>query len=65
MRYVNELREGEMVSEIYLCKSKQSLKTKAGKTYYSLMLQDRTGILDGKIWDLSSGIDHFEEMNYT
>ena len=27
MRYVNELREGEMVSEIYLCKSKQSLKT--------------------------------------
>ena len=64
MRYVNELREGEMVSEIYLCKSKQSLKTKAGKTYYSLMLQDRTGILDGKIWDLSSGIDHFEEMHY-
>ena len=64
MRYVNELREGEMVSEIYLCKSKQSLKTKAGKTYYSLILQDKTGTLDGKIWDLSSGIDHFEEMHY-
>ena len=64
MRYVNELREGEMVSEIYLCKSKQSLKTKAGKSYYSLILQDKTGTLDGKIWDLTSGIDHFEEMNY-
>ena len=64
MRYVNELREGEMVSEIYLCKSKQSLKTKAGKSYYSLILQDKTGTLDGKIWDLSSGIDHFEEMHY-
>ena len=31
MRYINELREGEMLSETYLCKSKQTLKTKAGE----------------------------------
>ena len=64
MRYIQELREGEMLSEVYLCKTKQSMKTKAGKTYYSLNLQDKTGILDGKIWELSNGIEHFEAMDY-
>ena len=64
MRYINELREGEMVSETYLCKTKQTLKTKAGKNYYSLLLQDKTGTLDTKIWEISGGIDHFEGMDY-
>ena len=65
MRYINELREGEMVSEIYLCKMKQTAKTKAGKSYYSLILQDKTGVLYGKVWDLNSrGIENFESMDY-
>lgn len=64
MRYIAELREGDMISETYFCKSKQTLKTKAGKTYYSLTLQDKTGTLDAKVWDLSAGIDHFESMEY-
>ena len=64
MRYINELRDGENISGIYLCKKKQVCKSKAGKTYYSLTLQDKTGIVDGKIWDLSSAIEHFEDLNY-
>lgn len=65
MRYINELREGEMVQEVYLCKNKVNAKTKAGKSYYSLQLQDKTGTIDGKIWDCSShGIEHFESMDY-
>ncbi len=64
MRYINDLRDGEMISETYLCKTKQSLKTKAGKSYYSLLLQDKSGTLDGKVWELSQGIDHFESMEY-
>ena len=65
MRYINELREGDMVSDIYLCKVKQTAKTKAGKSYYSLILQDKTGVLDGKVWDLSSrGIENFDSMDY-
>lgn len=64
MRYIKDLREGENVSETYLCKKKQALKTKAGKSYYSLLLQDKTGTVDAKIWDLSSGIDNFEELDY-
>jgi len=64
MRYINDLRDGEMISETYLCKTKQPLKTKAGKSYYSLLLQDKSGTLDGKVWELSQGIDHFESMEY-
>ena len=64
MRLIEELREGEMVSEIYLCKTKQIAKTKAGKSYYSLVLQDKSGTLDGKVWELSNGIEHFDAMDY-
>ncbi len=64
MRYINELREGDNVAGIYLCKQKTIQKTKAGKTYYSLILQDKTGVIDTKIWELNNGIDNFEQMDY-
>ena len=64
MRYINEFREGDNVSDIYLCKLKNIAKTKAGKTYYSLILQDKTGVIDTKIWELNNGIDNFEQMDY-
>lgn len=64
MNYINELRDGEMISEVYLCKNKVVAKTKAGKSYYSMQLQDRTGTVDAKIWDLNNGISHFDSMDY-
>ena len=33
MKYIESLREGERINEIYLCKTKQSALTKAGKPY--------------------------------
>ena len=62
MRYINELREGDNVSEVYLCKVKNIAKTIAGKTYYSMILQDKTGVIDTKIWDLNNGIENFEQI---
>jgi len=65
MRYIKELHDGEMVSECYFCKSKQTLQAKSGKSYDSLTLQDKTGTLDGKIWDLNNpGICDFSAMDY-
>lgn len=64
MRYIEELREGEMLQEVYLCKQSQTLKTKAGKSYMALTLQDKSGTLDAKIWELGAGIGHFEAMDY-
>lgn len=64
MYYINELHEGEMVHAIYFCKSKQTQQTKAGKNYYSMLLQDKTGTIDAKVWDLTNAIAHFEPMDY-
>lgn len=64
MHYIKDFREGEMISDIYLCKTKQALKTKAGKSYYSLLLQDKTGTVDAKIWELNPGIGHFEALDF-
>lgn len=64
MRFLGDLREGDMVSETYLCKTKNVQKTKMGKTYYSLLLQDKTGTVDAKVWELSNAIEHFEQMDY-
>ena len=64
MHFIENWREGEQISEVFLCKNKVTGKTKTGRNYYSLTLQDKTGIADGKVWDLSSGIDHFETFDY-
>src|SRR5574344_169870 len=64
MRYIEEFREGDMIQSVYLCKNKTVAKTKAGKSYYSMQLQDKTGSIDAKIWDLTNGIGHFDSMDY-
>ncbi|MBQ6538142.1 MAG: HD domain-containing protein [Eubacterium sp.] len=64
MYYISDYREGNRFSGIYLCKKKQILKTKAGKTYYSLILQDKTASIDAKIWEISGAIAEFEQMDY-
>lgn len=65
MKYIETLREGEKIQEIYLCKQKNSLLTKAGKPYDNLILQDKTGTINAKIWDPSSqGIEEFDALDY-
>lgn len=65
MRYINELHEGDRISGIYLCKQRSSAMTKNGKPYENVILTDKTGNLDGKIWDPNSlGIGEFEALDY-
>lgn len=64
MRFLGELREGDMIAETYLCKTKNVQKTKMGKSYYSLLLQDKSGTMDAKVWELTNAIEHFEQMDY-
>lgn len=65
MRFLNELHEGDRISGIYLCKQRQSAVTKNGKPYDSIILQDKTGVMDGKIWDPNSlGIEEFDGLDY-
>ena len=65
MKFINELHEGEKLSGIYLCKHKQAAVTKNGKPYENVILQDKTGTIDAKIWDPNSlGIDEFDSLDY-
>lgn len=65
MRYIETLKDGERISEVYLCKSKSTATTKAGKEYENVMLMDKTGQLDSKIWDPNSGgISDFDALDY-
>jgi 3'-5' exoribonuclease len=65
MKYINTLREGDTIREIYLCKGKRSAETRNGKPYDNLILQDKTGTLDGKVWDPNShGISDYDEKDF-
>lgn len=65
MRYINTLVEGETIRNVYLCKGKRSAETRNGKPYDNLILQDKTGTLDGKVWDPNSnGIADYDEMDF-
>ncbi len=65
MKFIQEYKEGDRVFDIYLCKHKQSAVTKNGKAYDNVILQDKTGTIDGKIWDPNSaGIGEFDSLDY-
>lgn len=65
MKYLNEYTEGSRITGIYLCKNKITAATKNGKSYYNLVIQDRTAAMDAKVWDIhSDAIGEFENMDY-
>ena len=65
MRYISGLHEGETIRNVYLCKGKRSAETRNGKPYDNLILQDKTGTLDGKVWDPNSqGISEYSEKDF-
>ncbi|WP_027430941.1 3'-5' exoribonuclease YhaM family protein [Lachnospira multipara] len=61
MRYIETLKDGERISEVYYVKQKQIALTRTNKEYGNVILADKTGQIDTKIWDLNSGgIQEFE-----
>ena len=61
MKFIKDLNTGDRIADIYMCKHKQSATTKNGKEYYSVILQDKTGTIDAKIWEPGgAGIDEFD-----
>ena len=64
MVYIQDLKEGQHISQIFLCKQKTQAVSKTGRSYYSLKLQDKTGLLDAKVWELNNAIEHFDPNDY-
>ena len=65
MKYIKDYKDGEKLFDIYLCKHKQAAVTKNGKPYENLILQDKTGTIDAKVWDPNNaGIAEFDVLDY-
>ena len=65
MKFIKDLKPGDRIADIYMCKHKLSATTKNGKEYYSVTLQDKTGTVDAKVWEPNSdGIDEFDDTDY-
>ena len=65
MKYIKDLKEGDRVFDIYLCKHKQVAVTKNGKPYESVILQDKTGTIDAKVWEPNNpGIGDYDALDY-
>lgn len=65
MKFLKDYKDGDRFFDIYLCKHKVSAVTKNGKPYDSVILQDKTGTMDAKIWDPNSaGIAEFDVLDY-
>lgn len=65
MKYIKDYKEGDRVFDIYLCKHKQSAVTKNGKPYESVVLQDKTGTIDAKVWEPNNaGIAEYDTFDY-
>ncbi len=65
MKHIKEFKEGDRVFDIYLCKYKQAAVTKNGKPYENIILQDKTGTIDAKVWEPNNpGIGDYSALDY-
>jgi 3'-5' exoribonuclease len=63
--FVNELEANHVITTSFLVHSKEVRQKKSGELYLSLLLGDRTGELDAKMWDNVNGvIDSFERDDF-
>ena len=65
MKLIRDLKEGDRIFDIYLCKHKQAAVTKNGKPYENVILQDKSGTIDAKVWDPNNpGIGDYNALDY-
>ena len=63
MKYLADYHDGDRVFDVYLCKHRTSAMTKTGKPYDTVILQDKSGTLEGKIWEPNNaGIAEFDDL---
>jgi 3'-5' exoribonuclease len=63
--YVSELEPNRVITSSFLVQSKEIRQKKTGELYLSLMLGDRTGELDAKMWDnVTEVLDTFDRDDF-
>ncbi|MFA7107662.1 MAG: HD domain-containing protein [Sphaerochaetaceae bacterium] len=65
MKFINTFKEGDRVKGIYLCKKRLAVTTKAGKSFEILTLQDKTGLIEAKIFNPTNpNFKEFKALDY-
>jgi 3'-5' exoribonuclease len=63
--YVNQLEPNRVIQTSFLVHSKEIRQKKGGEFYLSLLLADRTGELDAKMWDnVTDVLDAFDRDDF-
>src|SRR6202158_4847867 len=63
--YVTELKPNQMVTTTFLVHVKDIRQNKSGEPYLSMLLGDRTGDVDAKMWDnVAEVIDTFQRDDF-
>jgi 3'-5' exoribonuclease len=63
--YVNEVEPNQTITGVFLVAFKEIRQKKAGEPYLSLILADRTGDLEAKMWDNASEVmDTFDKDHF-
>jgi 3'-5' exoribonuclease len=48
---VKDIKEGERIRGLYFVKEKRTARTRTGKPYLTMILADKTGRIEAKVWD--------------
>lgn len=48
---IAEIKEGDWIEDVFLVKGRQTLSKKDGRPYLMIKIADRTGVIDGKMWE--------------
>jgi 3'-5' exoribonuclease len=55
-RFVKDIKEGEQIRELFLVGGKTQLVSNSGKPYLNVLLRDRSGQFEGRVWDRAEEI---------
>jgi len=63
--FVSDIRESQPVDAVFMCAAKNQGVTKSGSGYLILKLLDRSGEIEGRVWDRANDLARgFEKSDY-
>jgi 3'-5' exoribonuclease len=63
--FVSEIRDSQPVDAVFMCAAKNQGVTKSGSGYLILKLLDRSGEIEGRVWDRANDLARgFEKSDY-
>ncbi len=63
--FIQNLRENQTIDSLFLAQEKRVMETRNGKPYLRIRLQDKTGEIEGRVWEQANEYArHFKANDY-